>query len=71
MSRGSRATRRNLKRRHPIPSEEIDRVFLAGHRRCVCMCTEIFQVENLFECAGASAALLRDTVLKQKLALEN
>jgi hypothetical protein len=34
MSLGSRATRSNLKREHPIPSEELKPQFFAGNRRC-------------------------------------
>jgi hypothetical protein len=34
MSFGSRATRRILKREHPIPSYELKPHFFAGNRRC-------------------------------------
>jgi hypothetical protein len=49
MSFGSRATRRNLKRRHPIPSDELSRfVYFAGYRRCAQM-----RATGLVKFAGA------------------
>jgi hypothetical protein len=51
MSSGSRATRQNLKRMHPVPSDELKPLFVAGYRRCVDTRVKISTAGNLFSCA--------------------
>jgi hypothetical protein len=62
MSSGSRATRRNLKREHPAPSDYYDRFFDAG-TGSPCPQLRAFGHPNV-DARGTSSALARDPVLK-------